>query len=47
MTAAKAAAAQRGIPEAKVPVVAKTDAKKSGGRTRGTLPIQALPKGGR
>jgi hypothetical protein len=48
MSAIKAAAAQRGIPEAKkAPDVAKSGVNPSPGRARKSAPTRPLPKGGR
>ena len=47
MTAIKAAAAQRGIPEAKAPGAATSPAGKPLGPARSREPVKPIPKGGR
>ena len=47
MTAIKAEASRRGIPEAKGPGVARAGGDKSSGRARKPAPTTPLPRGGR
>ena len=47
MAAIKAAAARRGIPDARAPVAAGSEAGKRPDRARSTTPAQRIPKGWR